>query len=152
MNIAIGTDHGGFTLKQVVIDELKKQGHVVIDCGARSLEPGDDYPDFAREVGTVIQRGDAERGIVICGSGVGASVAATKMRGIRAAVCHDTYSAHQGVEHDNMNVLAIGARIVGDELAKELVRAFVAAKFSGEERHVRRVNKVMEIERTQGDK
>jgi ribose 5-phosphate isomerase B len=151
VNIAIGTDHGGFTLKQVVIDELKKQGHVVIDCGARSLEPGDDYPDFARAVGTAIQRGEAERGIVICGSGVGASVAATKMHGIRAAVCHDTYSAHQGVEHDNMNVLAIGARIVGDALAKELVRAFVAAKFSGEERHVRRVNKVMEIERTQGD-
>ena len=152
MNIAIGTDHGGFALKQVVIDELKQQGHAVIDCGARSLEPGDDYPDFARAVGAAIQRGDAERGIVICGSGVGASVAATKMRGIRAAVCHDTYSAHQGVEHDNMNVLAIGARIVGEELVKELVRAFVAAKFSGEERHVRRVNKVMEIERTQGDR
>ena len=152
MNIAIGTDHGGFPLKQTVIDELKKQGHVVVDCGARSLDPADDYPDFARAVGAAIQRGDAERGIVICGSGVGASVAATKMRGIRAAVCHDTYSAHQGVEHDNMNVLAIGARIVGDELAKELVRAFVSAEFSGEERHVRRVNKVMEIERTQGDK
>jgi ribose 5-phosphate isomerase B len=147
MNIAIGTDHGGFPLKQTVIDELKKLGHAVIDCGARALDPADDYPDFARAVGTAIQRGDAERGILICGSGVGASVAATKMRGVRAAVCHDTYSAHQGVEHDNINVLCLGARIIGEELAKELVRAFVSARFSGEERHVRRVNKVMEIEK-----
>jgi ribose 5-phosphate isomerase B len=150
MNIAIGTDHGGFVLKQSVIDELKKMRHTIVDCGARSLDPADDYPDFARAVGAAVQRGEAERGIVICGSGVGASVAATKMRGIRAAVCHDTYSAHQGVEHDDMNVLCLGARIVGDELAKELVRAFVSAKFSGEERHVRRLNKVTEIESTQG--
>ncbi|MDE3089511.1 MAG: ribose 5-phosphate isomerase B [Chloroflexota bacterium] len=146
MNIAIGCDHGGYALKQVVIDEVKKLGHTVIDCGARSLDPADDYPDFARAVGAAVQRGDAERGIVICGSGVGASVAATKMRGIRAAVCHDTYSARQGVEHDDMNVLCLGARIIGDEVAKELVRAFVSAKFSGEDRHVRRLNKVLEIE------
>jgi ribose 5-phosphate isomerase B len=127
MNIAIGTDHGGFALKQTVIDELKKLGHVVVDCGALAFDAADDYPDFVRAVGAAIQRGDAQRGIVICGSGIGASIAATKMRGIRAAVCHDTYSAHQGVEHDNMNVLCLGARIVGDEVAKELVRAFVAA-------------------------
>lgn len=147
MNIAVGCDHGGFALKQAVIEEMKKLGHIVVDCGARSFDPADDYPDFARAVGAAIQRGDAERGIVICGSGVGASVAATKMRGIRAAVCHDTYSAHQGVEHDNMNVLCLGARVVGDELAKELVRAFVSAKFSGEERHLRRLNKLLEIEK-----
>ncbi len=147
MNIAIGTDHGGYALKQAVIDELKKLGHVVVDCGALTFDAADDYPDFARAVGAAIQRGDAQRGIVICGSGVGASVAATKMRGIRAAVCHDTYSAHQGVEHDDMNVLCLGARIVGDEVAKELVRSFVAAKFSGEARHRRRLNKVLEIEK-----
>jgi ribose 5-phosphate isomerase B len=147
MNIAIGTDHGGFALKQTVIDELKKLGHVVVDCGALAFDAADDYPDFVRAVGAAIQRGDAQRGIVICGSGIGASIAATKMRGIRAAVCHDTYSAHQGVEHDNMNVLCLGARIVGDEVAKELVRAFVAAKFSGEARHQRRLSKVLEIEK-----
>ncbi len=147
MNIAISCDHGGFALKQTVIDEVKKLGHTVVDCGARSFDAADDYPDFARAVGAAVQRGDAQRGIVICGSGVGASVAATKMRGIRAAVCHDTYSAHQGVEHDDMNVLCLGARIIGDELAKELVRAFVSAKFSGEARHQRRLDKVLEIER-----
>ncbi len=147
MNIAVGCDHGGFALKQTVIDELKKQEHAIVDCGARSFDAADDYPDFARAVGAAIQRGDAARGIVICGSGVGASIAATKMRGVRAAVCHDTYSAHQGVEHDDMNVLCLGARIVGDELAKEIVRAFVAAKFSGEARHQRRLNKVLEIEK-----
>lgn len=147
MNIAIGCDHGGFALKQTVTDELKKLGHTVVDCGAYALDPADDYPDSARAVGAAIQRGDAERGIVICGSGVGASVAATKMRGIRAGVCHDTYSAHQGVEHDDVNVLCLGARIVGDELAKELVRAFASAKFSGEERHQHRLNKVLAIER-----
>ncbi len=147
MNIAIGCDHGGFALKQTVIDEVKKLGHAIVDCGARSFDAADDYPDFACAVGAAIQRGDATRGIIICGSGVGASVAATKMRGIRAAVCHDTYSAHQGVEHDDMNVLCLGARIIGDEVVKELVRAFVSAKFSGEARHQRRLNKVLEIER-----
>lgn len=147
MKIAVGCDHGGFALKQIVVGELKSMGHTIIDCGARSFDPTDDYPDFTHAVGAAIQRDDAERGIVICGSGVGASVAATKMRGIRAAVCHDTYSARQSVEHDDMNVLCLGARIVGDEWAKELVRAFVTARFTGEERHQRRLNKVLEIEK-----
>jgi len=134
-------------MKQSVIGELKKLGHTVVDCGARSLDPADDYPDYARAVGAAIQRGGAERGVIICGSGVGACIAATKMRGIRAAVCHDTYSAHQGVEHDDMNVLCLGARIVGNELAKELVRAFASAQFTGEERHQRRLSKVLAIEK-----
>jgi ribose 5-phosphate isomerase B len=146
MNIAVGADHGGLALKQTVVDELNKLGHTVIDCGASAFDAADDYPDFVRAVGAAIQRGEAERGIVLCGSGVGASIAATKMRGIRASVCHDTYSAHQGVEHDDMNVLCLGARIIGDELARELVRAFASARFSEEARHRRRVNKVMEIE------
>jgi ribose 5-phosphate isomerase B len=149
MNIAIGTDHGGFVLKQTVLDELKKLGHAIVDCGATKYDAADDYPDFARAVGAAIQRGDADRGIVLCGSGVGAAIAATKMRGIRAGVCHDTYSARQGVEHDDMNVLCLGARIIGDELARELVRAFVSAKFSGEARHQRRLDKILEIERNQ---
>ena len=146
MKIAIGVDHGGWSLKQAVLDELKKLGHTVVDCGAPTFDAADDYPDFAHDVGKAIQRGEAERGIVICGSGVGVAIAATKMRGIRACLCHDTYSAHQGVEHDNMNVLALGAHIIGDELAKELVRAFVAAKFDGNERFQRRLNKVIDIE------
>jgi ribose 5-phosphate isomerase B len=146
MNIAIGADHGGFALKQTIVDEVRKLGHIVVDCGAKEYDAKDDYPDFARAVGAAIQRGDAERGIVLCGSGVGASIAATKMRGIRAALCHDTYSAHQGVEHDNMNVLCLGARIIGDELARELVRAFLSAQFDTSERFQRRLNKVLEIE------
>jgi ribose 5-phosphate isomerase B len=149
MKIAISADHGGFVLKQIIVELLKELGHVVIDCGAYKLDPVDDYPDWSRKVGEAIQQGAAERGIIICGSGVGACIAATKMRGIRAALCHDTYSAHQGVEHDNMNVLCLGARVVGEELAKELVRAFAAARFSGEERFQRRLNKVLEIEKNQ---
>ena len=147
MKIAIGADHGGFSLKQAIVDEVRKLGHIVVDCGALGYDAKDDYPDFARAVGAAIQRGDAERGIVLCGSGVGASIAATKMRGIRAALCHDTYSAHQGVEHDDMNVLCLGARIIGDELARELVRAFLSAKFDANERFQRRLNKVLEIEK-----
>jgi len=147
MKIAIGTDHGGFSLKQTIHDELKKLGHTVVDCGANEYVAHDDYPDFARAVGVAIQRGKAKRGIVLCGSGVGAAIAANKLRGIRASVCHDAYSARQGVEHDDMNVLCLGARIVGDELAKELVRAFAAAKFSGKPRHKRRLNKVRAIEK-----
>lgn len=150
MKIAVGADHGGFVLKQIVMEELKKMGHSIVDCGAPTLNPTDDYPDFSRAVGQALQRGDAERGVLICGSGVGAAIAATKMRGVRACVCHDTYSAHQGVEHDDMNVLALGARVIGDELAKEIVRAFISARFSGDERFQRRLNKVMEIEREQG--
>jgi ribose 5-phosphate isomerase B len=147
MIIAIGVDHGGFSLKQPIVDELKKLGHTVVDCGAAQYDAHDDYPDFARAVGAAVQRGNAERGIIVCGSGVGASIAATKMRGVRAALCHDTYSAHQGVEHDNMNVLCLGARIIGDELARELVRAFMSAQFDTSERFQRRLNKVLEIEK-----
>ncbi|MCL5951244.1 MAG: ribose 5-phosphate isomerase B [Chloroflexi bacterium] len=147
MKVAIGADHGGFILKQAIAEQLSQLGYGVVDCGAEALNPGDDYPDFARAVGEALLRGEAERGILICGSGVGASIAASKMRGVRAAVCHDTYSAHQGVEHDNMNVLCLGARVIGDEVAKELVRAFMGATFAGEERFRRRLDKVLEIEK-----
>jgi len=149
MKIAVGTDHGGYSLKQVVVEELTRLGHSIVDCGAYEYNSKDDYPDYARAVGLAIQRGGAERGIVICGSGVGASVAASKMRGIRAAVCHDTYSAAQGVEHDNMNVLCLGARIIGEALARSLVRAFVSAQFSPDPRFQRRLDKVIEIETEQ---
>ncbi len=146
MKIAIGADHGGYALKGILIAELQELGHSVLDCGAHELDRTDDYPDLALAVAQAVQHGDAARGIVVCGSGVGASVAANKVRGIRAAICHDTYSAHQGVEHDDLNVLCLGARVVGDEVARELVRAFVSATFSQEERHVRRLNKVLDIE------
>ncbi len=149
MKIAVGTDHGGYSLKQVVVDELTRLGHSTVDCGAYECDSKDDYPDYAHAVGLAIQRQEAERGIVICGSGVGASVAASKMRGIRAAVCHDTYSAAQGVEHDNMNVLCLGARIIGEALAQSLVRAFVSAQFSPDPRFQRRLDKVIEIETEQ---
>lgn len=149
MRVALGADHGGYALKKIVQEELLALGHVVVDCGADTFNPTDDYPDFAEAVGIAVQQGQAERGIVICGSGVGAAVAASKMRGIRSSVCHDTYSAHQGVEHDDMNVLALGARIIGDELAKELVRAYLSAQFSGAERHQRRLDKVLKIEKEQ---
>jgi ribose 5-phosphate isomerase B len=146
MRVAIGADHAGFPLKEDVAKALGKLGHEVLDLGAYHNEPSDDYPDFARAVGQAIIGRQAQRGVLICGSGVGASVAANKMPGIRAAVCHDTYSAHQGVEHDDMNVLVLGSRIIGTELAHELVRAFLDAQFSGEERHVRRLAKVKAIE------
>ena len=146
MRIAIGADHGGFPLKADVAALLSQLGHEVVDVGADTLDPSDDYPDFARAVGQAVQRGEVERGIVICGSGVGACIAANKLRGVRAGVCHDTYSAHQGVEHDNMNVLSLGARVVGVEVARELVKAFVNARFSGQERHARRVAKVAAME------
>src|SRR5712692_9652700 len=146
MIIAVAADHGGFSLKARVIEVVQAAGHEPLDLGAHSLEPADDYPDFARAIGQAIQTGQAERGVLLCGSGVGACVAANKMVGIRAAVCHDTYSAHQGVEHDNMNVLCLGARIIGPELIPELVNAFVTAQFTGEERHVRRLGKITAIE------
>jgi ribose 5-phosphate isomerase B len=149
MKIAVGSDHGGYPLKQVVVDELTQLGHEVIDCGAHSYDGGDDYPDFARTVGLAVQRGEAERGIMLCGSGVGACVAANKVRGARACVCHDTYSAAQGVEHDAMNVLCLGSRIIGEELARALVRAFAAAQFSTDPRFQRRLGKVLQIEREQ---
>jgi ribose 5-phosphate isomerase B len=145
MRVAVGSDHGGFPIKQAIVDELLRLGHEVIDKGAFDDQPVD-YPDFAEAVGLSIIGGTAERGIVLCGIGVGASVAANKIPGIRAAVCHDTYSAHQGVEHDDMNVLTLGARVIGPELAIELVRAFMGARFSGEARHQRRLDKVNAIE------
>ncbi|HEY7124982.1 MAG TPA: ribose 5-phosphate isomerase B [Ktedonobacterales bacterium] len=146
MRVAVGMDHGGYPLKQTILEEIRKEGHEPVDVGAFSLDPGDDYPDFARAVGEAIISGRAERGVLVCGSGVGASVAACKMKGIRASVCHDHYSAHQGVEHDNMNVLCLGARIIGSELAVDLIKAFLAATFSGEARHVRRLQKVEAME------
>ncbi len=146
MNIVIGSDHGGFELKSLIIEYLHDLGHTARDVGAYDSEPSD-YPDYARAVANEVIDGRAERGILICGSGVGASVAANKFPGVRAAVCHDTFSAHQGVEDDDMNVLCLGARIVGPELAKEITRTFLAAKFSGAERHVRRLGKIAAIEK-----
>jgi RpiB/LacA/LacB family sugar-phosphate isomerase len=145
MRIVVGSDHAGYILKQEVGEALRQAGHEVLDVGTTSTAAVD-YPDSAEAVGKAVMDGRAERGVLICGSGVGASVAASKLPGIRAAVCHDTYSAHQGVEHDDMNVLVLGGRIVGPALAMELVRAFVAARFTGEERHVRRLAKVKALE------
>jgi len=147
MIVALGCDHAGFPLKERIAREVADAGHSVLDVGAFALEPGDDYPIFARRVGAAIQEGRAERGILLCGSGVGVSVAASKLRGVRAAMCHDVYSAHQGVEHDAQNVLCLGVRVVGSELAAELVRAFLAARFTAEERHARRLPFVDAIER-----
>ena len=145
MRIVVGSDHAGYILKQEVAEALRQAGHEVLDVGTNSTAPVD-YPDSAEAVGKAVMDGRAERGVLICGSGVGASVAASKLPGIRAAVCHDTYSAHQGVEHDDMNVLVLGGRIIGPALAMELVRVFVAARFTGEERHVRRLAKVKALE------
>jgi ribose 5-phosphate isomerase B len=146
MIIAIGADHGGFLLKEVLVDYLKQLGHEVHDLGAHSAEPSD-YPDFARAVSENILHKDAERGILICGSGVGAGVAANKFPGIRAATCHDSFSARQGVEDDDLNVLCLGERVIGNELAKDLVRIWLSAKFSGAERHRRRISKIEQIEK-----
>jgi ribose 5-phosphate isomerase B len=146
MRVAFGCDHGGYAFKELIIGRLEAQGHTVVDCGAYELNSTDDYPDFAQAVGEAIQRGEAERGILVCGSGVGAAIAACKLHGIRAGLAHDTYSAHQGVEHDDMNVLALGARVIGPSLALEIVDQFVAAEFSGEARHVRRLEKVKALE------
>jgi ribose 5-phosphate isomerase B len=146
MNIALGTDHGGFALKSVIAHAISRAGHHVLDCGADKLQPDDDYPVFSERVARAVQSHQADRGIIICGSGVGASVAANKVAGIRAALCHDTFSAHQGVEDDEMNVLCIGARVVGPSLAAELVTTFLGAKFSGAERHRRRLQMVKTIE------
>ncbi|HEV2134017.1 MAG TPA: ribose 5-phosphate isomerase B [Terracidiphilus sp.] len=147
MKLVIASDHAGFSLKEEVRAYLAKSGHEVIDLGAFKVEPLDDYPDYAERVGEAIKRGEAARGVLICGSGVGVCVAANKIPGIRAGMCHDTYSAHQGVEHDDMNVIVLGARIVGASLAYELVDAFLKAQFiAREERFVRRFKKVMAIE------
>ena len=145
MKIVIGSDHAGFALKVAIGEELRDLKHEMLDVGAYDDKPSD-YPDFAEKVGRAVLDGKAERGVLICGSGVGASVAANKLRGIRAGLCHDTYSAHQGVEHDDMNVLVLGSRVVGVALAKDLVLAFLGAKFTNEERHVRRLGKVKALE------
>jgi RpiB/LacA/LacB family sugar-phosphate isomerase len=150
MRIVVGSDHAGFELKQEICQRLQQHGHDVDDVGTDSTESVD-YPDFAEAVGQAVVSGEAERGVLICGSGAGASIAANKMKGVRAATCHDTYSAHQSVEHDDANVLTIGARVVGVEAAWELVDAFVSAKFSGEERHRRRLDKVKALEDRFGD-
>jgi ribose 5-phosphate isomerase B len=147
MIIAVGTDHAGFSLKDVVLGVITAAGHQLVDCGAATIIPGDDYPVYAECVATAVIGGKAERGILICGSGVGACVAANKFTGIRAALCHDTFSARQGVEDDSMNVLCLGARVVGPALASEVVRAFLGATFSGAERHRRRLEKIQEFER-----
>ncbi len=146
MKIGVAVDHAGFPLKERVVQVAVQLGHEVTDLGTWSTEPVD-YPDFAQALGEAVHAGRVERGILLCGSGVGASVAACKLRGIRAAVCHDTYSAHQGVEHDDLNILVMGARVIGPELVPELVTAFLHARFSGEERHVRRLAKIAALER-----
>jgi RpiB/LacA/LacB family sugar-phosphate isomerase len=146
MQVAIGSDHAGFDLKQRLSIYLQELGYQVLDVGTNGTAPVD-YPDFAEAIGLAIIEGRAERGVLICGSGIGASVAANKIPGIRAGLAHDTYSAHQGVEHDDMNTLVLGARVIGVETARELVRTFLAAAFTGEERHQRRLDKVRALER-----
>jgi ribose 5-phosphate isomerase B len=149
MRVAFAADHAGAAMKAELLRRLAaaELEHELIDLGGDGSDPEDDYPDFARALGLAIRDGAADRGILICGSGVGASIAATKIRGVRAAVCHDTYSAHQGVEHDDMNVLTLGSRVIGPEPAYECAIAFLAATFSGAPRHVRRLEKVLAIER-----
>jgi len=149
MRIVIGADHARFDLKQILAAYLRHHGHEVIDKGTDSDQPVD-YPDFAEAVGKALLGGEAERGLLICGSGVGASVSANKLPGIRAGLCHNTYSARQGVEHDDMNILVLGARVIGVEMARELVDHFLAAKFNGEERHRRRVDKIRALEKRYG--
>jgi ribose 5-phosphate isomerase B len=148
MRIGFAADHGGAVLKKQLLQALRaaQTQHDLIDLGGDGSDPADDYPDFSERLGRAIQDGAADRGVLICGSGVGASIAATKMHGVRASVAHDTYSARQGVEHDDMNVLCLGARVIGIELALECTRAFLGASFSGEPRHVRRLQKVLAIE------
>ena len=146
MKVAVAADHAGFILRELIVRELTEAGHVVEDLGAYKQDPMDDYPDYALEVAAAVLSGQVERGVIICGSGIGATIVANKVRGIRAATCHDTYSARQGVEHDDMNVLCLGARVIGSEVAKAVVGAFANAVFSGEERHVRRLEKIQNIE------
>ena len=148
MKIAFACDHAGWSLRDRILAELAEAGVEVVDCGAPEIDPGDDYPDVAAAVGRAVAGGSADRGILVCGSGVGASIAASKLAGVRSALCHDPFSARQGVEDDDMNVLALGARVIGPELAAELVRDFLEARFSGAERHRRRLAKVSELERT----
>jgi RpiB/LacA/LacB family sugar-phosphate isomerase len=149
VRVVIGSDHAGFELKQDVAAFLRQQGHEVLDVGTTDTAPVD-YPDYAEAVGRAVLDGRAERGVLLCGSGVGAAVAANKLPGIRAGLCHDTYAAHQGVEHDDMNVLVLGGLIVGRELARELVRAYLVARYGGGERHQRRLDKIRDLERRCG--
>lgn len=149
MKIALGADHGGFPLKKFLHPYLEKAGHTVIDCGTDSMEAVD-YPDIAHKVAQTVVGGDAERGIMICGSGIGACVAANKVTGIRAGISHDTFSAHQGVEDDDVNLLCLGARVIGDQLAFEIVDIWLKARFSGAERHIRRRSKVLDLEKLYG--
>jgi ribose 5-phosphate isomerase B len=146
MRIAMAGDHAGFEMKQDLASKLRARGHDVLDLGTHSTDPVD-YPDCADSVGSAVRDKRAERGVIVCGSGAGVAIAANKMPGIRASVCHDTYTAHQAVEHDDMNVLCIGARVIGIALAEEIAAAFLGAQFSGEERHQRRLNKILDIER-----
>ena len=146
MRISVAADHNGYELKNEISEILKRAWHDVIDIGPHSLDPLDDYPDYAKPLAESVSSGETNRGIMVCGSGVGASVAANKVKGVRAAVCHDIYSAHQGVEHDDMNVLCLGSRIVGTEVVRELVSAFISAEYTNEERHARRLTKVIEME------
>jgi ribose 5-phosphate isomerase B len=150
MRIAVGADHAGVPLNEIVIAELKKLGHEVVDCGTHDATKPDDYPDYAVLVASAVLNQGCERGILICGSGVGVSFAANKIRGIRAGLCHECYSAHQGVEHDDMNVICMGARAIGPELALDIVRVFLAATFTNEERHVRRLAKIAMLEESRG--
>ena len=146
MKIALGTDHAGFEIKEEIKSFLTSSNIDFVDLGASEFDALDDYPDFAKNVGYSIRNGEAQKGIIICGSGVGASITANKIKGVRAGLCHDGYSAHQGVEHDDMNVLCIGSRIIGIELIKEIIISFINAKFSAEERHSRRLQKLLDIE------
>ncbi len=146
MKIAIACDHGGFSLKGPIVKLLQDEGYDLVDLGAYELDPLDDYPDFARYAGQAIQHGQADKAIVMCGSGVGACIAANKLTGIRASVCHDVYSAHQGVEHDAMNVLCLGARIIGEQLALDICKSYIHASFVDQERFVRRLDKVNALE------
>jgi len=145
MKLTIGSDHAGFELKQMLMDHLRQSGHDLLDVGTDSAAPVD-YPDYAEAVALSVLRGKSERGILICGSGVGASVAANKIPGVRAGLCHDSYSAHQSVEHDDMNILVLGSRVIGPELAKDLCITFINARFTNEERHRRRLEKIHSIE------
>ncbi|HEX7977140.1 MAG TPA: RpiB/LacA/LacB family sugar-phosphate isomerase [Gemmatimonadaceae bacterium] len=146
--MAFGCDHAGWPLRGPILDELRSKGFEIVDCGSVEPVPGDDYPDVSAAVGRAVASGQAERGVLVCGSGVGASIAASKLTGVRCALCHDPFSAHQGVEDDNMNVIALGARVIGPELAIELVRDFLGARFSGLERHRRRLEKIAALERS----
>ena len=146
MRVAVGADHAGFNLRETVISSIKSAGHQVLDLGAHSYDAEDDYPDRAAPVAEAVMKGDADRGIIVCGSGIGAAVTANKFRGVRASICHDTYSAAQGVVHDDMNVLCIGGRVVGDAIATELVRAFLSATMGDEVRFQRRLDKLVAIE------